>query len=87
MSTKVYTPLVIRRGVKTNLPEGLDGEFLFAEDTKELFLGTSSNGNIKPNQGYTPASPGHWNGNPTNYIDAIDRLAAAVSGLLGGPIP
>lgn len=37
--------------------------------------------------GYTPATPGDWNGVPVNAGEAIDRLAAAVAGLLGGPVP
>jgi hypothetical protein len=36
---------------------------------------------------YTPATPGDWSGNPADAIEALDRLAAAVAGLLGGPIP
>lgn len=32
-------------------------------------------------------SPGNWAGTPTNVLDALERLATAVSGLLGGPIP
>ena len=40
-----------------------------------------------PDTAYTPSTPGDWAGSPTNVQDAIDRLAAAVSGLLGAPIP
>ena len=37
---------------------------------------------------YSPASLPTWSGiNPTSVADALDRLAAAVAGLLGGPIP
>lgn len=37
---------------------------------------------------YTPANPLLWVGPaPTNVEDAIERIAAAVSGLLVGPIP
>ena len=36
---------------------------------------------------YTPATPGNWSGSPTNVHDALDRIASAVAGLLGGPIP
>jgi len=36
---------------------------------------------------YTPLNSGDWNGDPTNIRDALDRIAAAVAGLLGGPIP
>ncbi len=38
--------------------------------------------------GYTPAAPANWVGPvPTTASAAIDRIAASVSGLLGGPIP
>lgn len=37
--------------------------------------------------GYIPANAGDWIGNPVNAGEALDRLAAAVAGLLGGPIP
>lgn len=37
---------------------------------------------------YAAGTPANWAGAaPTNYAAAIDRLAAAVAGLLGGPIP
>lgn len=36
---------------------------------------------------YTPANAGDWGGNPATSQDALDRIAAAVAGLLGGPIP
>lgn len=37
---------------------------------------------------YAPAAPADWAGPPPALVgDAIDRLAAAVAGLLGGPIP
>lgn len=35
---------------------------------------------------YTPTNPGDWNGDPTTAQEALDRIAAAVAGLLGGPI-
>jgi hypothetical protein len=37
--------------------------------------------------GYTPGAAGNWNVAPTDLLIAVDRLAAAVAGLLGGPIP
>lgn len=38
--------------------------------------------------GYTPGTPGNWAGPvPTTAQQAFDRLAAAVEGLLGHPIP
>ena len=37
---------------------------------------------------YTPGTPGDWVAPaPTNAQDAMDRLAAAVAGILVGPIP
>lgn len=37
---------------------------------------------------YTPINGANWTDpDPTTVQDALDRLAAAVSGLLGGPIP
>jgi hypothetical protein len=37
---------------------------------------------------YIPAAPSNWNGSTSLSIStALDRLAAAVAGLLGGPIP
>jgi len=36
---------------------------------------------------YKPATSGDWSGDPAWDKDAIDRLAAAVAGLLGTPIP
>lgn len=36
---------------------------------------------------YVAGTPGNWSGSPTDFSHAIDRLAAAVAGLLGGPIP
>jgi hypothetical protein len=37
---------------------------------------------------YTPANGANWTDpDPTTVRSALDRLAAAVAGLLGGPIP
>ena len=36
---------------------------------------------------YNPGNPGNWSGSPTTVASALDRLAAAVAGLLGGAIP
>jgi hypothetical protein len=48
-------------------------------------------GTIDPNA-YSPGSAGSWGdgaggGLPSSKSEALDRLAAAVSGLLGGPVP
>jgi len=37
--------------------------------------------------GYAPAAPANWAGNPAEVGAAVDRIAAAVAGLLGVPIP
>lgn len=43
---------------------------------------------VAANIAYSPAVPGDWEGvAPATAQDAIDRIAAAVSGLLAGPIP
>lgn len=81
-----FRQLQIRRGLKSNLPTGVDGEPLFCEDTGELFVG-STTGNKKVNAGYTPATPSNWaTPRPTTIQEAIDRIAAAVEILSGGPI-
>jgi hypothetical protein len=36
---------------------------------------------------YVASSPGDWAGSPATDREAIDRLASAVAGLLGTPIP
>lgn len=36
---------------------------------------------------FQTANPSDWSGTPGTYEDALNRLAAAVAGLLGGPIP
>lgn len=36
---------------------------------------------------YVPSTPADWAGDPASVEDALNRLAAAVAGLLGGPIP
>lgn len=45
-------------------------------------------GGVSAEIDYFPATPGDWvGGNPVEMHIAIDRIAAAVAGLLGGPIP
>lgn len=36
---------------------------------------------------FQPLNPGNWAFAPVSQAEAIDRIAAAVAGLLGGPIP
>ena len=36
---------------------------------------------------YTPDTSADWDGDPTTAQEALDRLAAAVAGLLAAPIP
>jgi len=44
---KVKRTIQIKRGLKEDLPNLESGEMAFCVDTKELFIGTSSNGNVK----------------------------------------
>ena len=37
--------------------------------------------------GYTPAVPGNWSGSPATTQQALDRMAALLNTLNGGPIP
>lgn len=40
-----------------------------------------------PADAYIVGAAGNWSGSPTTVTSALDRLAAAVAGLLAGPIP
>lgn len=83
-----YIKLEIRRGNKADLPVLDDGELGWCEDTKEMFIGTSSAGNQKVSWFYSPGTPGNWQGTPPNNLGAaLDRLASVVATLFGGPIP
>lgn len=76
----------VRKGAEVDLPVLLDGEFGWCQDSKKLFIGSNS-GNQYLGK-YDPAAPAIWSGAaPTTTKEAIDRLAAAVNGLLGGVIP
>jgi hypothetical protein len=44
-------------------------------------------GALKVNAAFVPGTSGDWDGDPATVQTAIDRLAAAVEGLLGAPIP
>lgn len=82
-----YRQLLLRRDLQANIPALAIGEPFFATDTGNFFVG-SSTGNIQVNEAYSPAVPAKWNGTPpATFSQALDRLAAAVEGLLGGPIP
>lgn len=86
MADTPYKSLRIRAGLRADLPVLNVREFGFCTDTHELFIGTQDGNQLVPV--YIPATPAHWaNPAPTNAADAIDRLAAAVSSLLGGTIP
>lgn len=81
-----FIQLLIRRGLKADLPVLGDGELGFCEDTKEFFIGSTS-GNKPAGGAYLPATPSNWSGSPPSTVSqALDRLAAAVFGLIG-PIP
>lgn len=82
-----YRSARLRRDTLANIPVLAIGEPFISLDTHEFFLGTSA-GNVKVNINYSPATPSNWSGAPpANLISALDRLAAAVESLLGGPIP
>jgi hypothetical protein len=67
--------LTFTNGVST-IEFALVGSIVATAATGQRFDGT-----------YYETSIGHWAGIPTLYSEAIRRLAMAVSGLLGGPIP
>lgn len=87
MAGTVTRQLLLRRDLKANLPTLGIGEPFYCTDTGELFIGSQS-GNQKINDSYSPATPANWSGTPPATVTAaLDRLAAAVEGLLGGSIP
>lgn len=87
MSGQPYRQFKMRRGLKADIPTLAAGELGFTTDTHELYAG-SAGGNIKVNIDYDPLNDAYWSGSPpNNFVDALDRIAAAVHGLLGGPIP
>jgi len=82
-----YRLLKIRRGLKADLPVLMDGEIGWCTDTEELFIGNSGT-NILISNLYDPGNPSDWAPTaPTTITGALDRLASAVEGLLGGQIP
>jgi len=81
-----FRELLLRRGLKADLPVLEINEPGWCTDTKELFIGTSS-GNKLIAKTFIPNAP-DWQGTPpSSASDAINRIATAVVGLLGGPIP
>lgn len=83
--SNAYQQFQIRRGLKADLPILAQGELAYCTDTKEFFIG---DGVANSYIGFIPAAAGDWNGTaPADLKNAVDRLAAAVAGLLGGPIP
>lgn len=86
-------------GFSNNVMEGVAAAILFLiiidsaaqiSNIQPNFLGTFLTALIASSAlvGYSPANPADWVGpQPDNVASAIDRLAAAVAGLLGGPIP
>ena len=85
--TTPFIQLLIRRGLKANLPVLGDGELGLCEDTGELFIGSTS-GNVNISNKYAPGAPASWAGTPPSTISsALDRIAAAVATLRGSPIP
>lgn len=83
-----YIQLKIRRGTLATLPALADGEFGFAEDTGQLFIGNASGVNVNISNNYSPGTPASWQGVPPSSISsALDRIAAAVVTLRGSAIP
>lgn len=88
----VVRQLQLRSGLKADLPNLspliLEGELYYCTDTKELFMGTTGNAYTKMDIQYSPATPSNWAGSPPdNLIDAMNRAAALLVTLNGGPIP
>jgi hypothetical protein len=83
-----YRQLLFARDLKANMPSLLgESELFYCTDTHELFEGTGT-ANLKVDINYFPAVPANWQGTPpNNLISAMDRVAAALVGLLGGGIP
>jgi hypothetical protein len=83
-----YSPQTFAGDATTTLLEILDSSAPLVPQT--LFLGTVQPVPMSTAQGtvYLPGAPADWVGPaPTLVSAALDRLAAAVAGLLGGPIP
>jgi len=77
-----------RRDGTGTIPVDIDAEGWANEQNANLkALEAAIVGQVSSGVAYTPGTPGDWAGSPTNAGDAIDRIAAAVAGLLGGTIP
>lgn len=82
-------------GPKQDTIRGVGGSTLnisgvFAFETQANFAGTLALASFPVSNHYTPGTPADWTGGATNGFtvqDALDRLASAVEGLLGAPIP
>lgn len=55
--------------------------------TKFSGSGSFEENSFVPDAPFTPGDSSDWDVDPTTVQEAIDRIADAVSGLLGGPIP
>lgn len=73
------------RGAGTALDVLLAGNLSY--DTQQTNLAGGVMGTLVGPYPYIPAAPGDWGGDPLNLDEATNRIAAAVAGLLGGPIP
>lgn len=77
--------LQILRGVFANIPSLADGEFYFADDKGQLYLGF---GGINFKIGSTMAAVEiNGNANPTHYIEPNADGSVSVEGIGGGPVP
>lgn len=85
--SKVYRRAQMHRGPEAEAVDLYDGEIFLAKDTGKVFIQNDAQ-LIRLDEQYVPSNPGYFaNPQPTTAGEALDRLAAAVSGLLGTPIP
>lgn len=81
-----YNQLELRFGNEADVPTLAVAEPGFCEDSGKLLVG-SSTGNKDVSEPFAAAVSGNWAGSPpTTKSQAINRIAAALATLLGGPI-
>jgi hypothetical protein len=68
-------------------PVGFGNQRLVSVDMPTDASDVATKQYVDTSAGYTPNASGDWDGDPATVQEALDRLAAAVAGLLGGPIP
>jgi hypothetical protein len=87
-----YTSTIEGIGTSVTLLDGAPSPVIVGSGSapagSTLVADGSGNWVFVPSPAYTAGTPGDWAGSsPTNLGDATNRLAAAVRGLLGTPIP